>query len=86
MEDRRKNPARKSSSIPITPIIREYFVVLNGRRWDVLCLNAFIGAFAYDQNKAIEMATAEAKKDTAFGMYAVVSVEDENGKIRSVWP
>ena len=86
MEDRRKNPARKGSSSPIRPPIREYHVVPNGRRWDVHRLNAFIGAFAYDRDTAIGMATAEAKRDTAYGMYAVVSVEEMDGTCRHVWP
>lgn len=41
--------------------------------------------FAYDLEKAIGLATYEAKRDSAFGIHAVVSVEQADGTIRQVW-
>ena len=35
MADRRKNPARKQGNPSSKPIVREYRIVANGKRWDV---------------------------------------------------
>jgi hypothetical protein len=86
VEDRRKNLARPRASATNKPTIREYLLVLHGRRWDVQRNNVFTGAFAYELDVAIGLATAEAKRDTAYGMYALVCVDELDGICRHVWP
>jgi hypothetical protein len=86
MTDRRKNPARKKGNPSGKPVVREYRVVPNERRWDVERDGAFTGAFAYDVHTAIGLATAEAQRDLHNGLDAVVCVDEKDGTCRHVWP
>jgi hypothetical protein len=86
MTDRRKNPARKKANPSGKPIVREYRVVPNGKRWDVERDHVFTGSFAYEVHTAIGLATAEAQRDVHIGIEAVVCVEEGDGKCRHVWP
>jgi hypothetical protein len=85
MADRRKNPARKKTA-PVKPVVREYRVVPNGKRWDVERDHTFTGSFAYEVHTAIGLATAEAQRDVHNGLDATVCVEEKNGTCRHVWP
>jgi hypothetical protein len=89
MVERRKNPARrKSTLIPDTAKIKpvEYDVVPNGARWDVDRERSFTGAFAYEVNTAIGLATAAAQREQQTGVPAMVSVQQADGTFRKVWP
>jgi hypothetical protein len=86
MIDRRKNPARKKGNVSGEAVVREYHVVPNGKRWDVERDHSFTGAFAYEVNTAIGLATGEAQRDVHNGIDAVVCVEEADGTCRHVWP
>jgi hypothetical protein len=87
--ERRNNPARKKSAgrraAPKEGLI-EFRVVPNGKRWDVERDGAFTGAFAYEVNTAIGLATAAAQRDQHNGLDVMVCVQQPDGHCRKVWP
>jgi hypothetical protein len=85
MVDRRKNPSRKKIA-PSKPVVREYRVIPNGKRWDVERDHTFTGSFAYEFHTAVGLATAEAQRDAHNGLDATVCVEEKDGSCRQVWP
>ena len=76
---------RKTKIKPAKPV-RAYHVVPSGRRWDVERDHTFTGAFAFDVNVAIGLATAEAQRDQHNGLDATVCVEEHDGHCRHLWP
>jgi hypothetical protein len=64
----------------------DYRVVPNGRHWDVLRDGTFIGTVTRDVNGAIELAMTEARREHESGTAVSVSVQENDGSRRHVWP
>jgi hypothetical protein len=67
------------------PVV-DYHVVPNGSRWDIERDATFTGAFAYEVNTAIGLATSAALRDRHNGLDASVCVQQANGSCKHVWP
>jgi hypothetical protein len=84
--DRRKNPARNQDRRASDSRTREYRVVPHGERWNVQCDGKATDSFADNVDSAIGLATAKAERDIRSGMSASVSIAEEKGTSRHVWP
>ena len=82
---RKPDLGRRRGRVQRAPIV-EYQVVPNGKRWDVVRDDAFIGSFAYDVHTAIGLATAAALRDQHSGLDVMVCVQEPDGTCRRVWP
>jgi hypothetical protein len=74
----------KTSKVGL-PVV-DYHVVPNGSRWDIERDTTFTGAFAYEVNTAIGLATSAALRDRHNGLDASVCVQQANGSCKHVWP
>ena len=74
-----------TSTVQRVPLV-EYHVVPNGKRWDVERDDMFTGAFAYEVNTAVGLATAAAQRDRHNGLDVMVCVQQADGTCRKVWP
>jgi hypothetical protein len=72
-------------SKPDLPVV-DYHVVPNGTRWEIERDATFTGAFAYEVNTAIGLATSAALRDRHNGLDASVCVQQANGSCKHVWP
>jgi hypothetical protein len=83
---RRKNPARKNDRRTSKAAVREYRVVHNGKRWDILRDTQPTGSFADSLHVAIRLAMAEAQDEVHGGVRASVSTVKKDGTWQQVWP
>jgi hypothetical protein len=81
----KKTALRLTSTVQRVPLV-EYHVVPNGKRWDVERDDMFTGAFAYEVNTAVGLATAAAQRDRHNGLDVMVCVQQADGTCRKVWP
>jgi hypothetical protein len=84
--NRRKNPARKENRRTSKIAVREYRIVHNGKRWDILRDHKPTGSFADSLHIAISLATAEAQDEVHSGVRASVSTVKKDGTWQQVWP